>query len=114
MAQAAASCLPLSRLYLDPVLSSHPDPVSWRISKGYPDIGSAVETITLIKELDKEVKTIVALGSSSSRMFRRGNGTALFRIFAEAGVDAVLLNDLAHHAQEGAGKIKRESLPMAV
>jgi len=94
---AMSKSFPLSRLYLDPVLTSRPDPVAWHVSRGLPDVGSVVETIALIKQLDTRVKTIVALGNGSEGMAREkrsGFHGQILALFTEAGVDAVLLNCL--------------------
>ena len=95
--QAMLKNFPLSRLYLDPVLSSRPDPVAWHVSRGLPDVGSVVETIALIKQLDGRVKTIVALANGSEGMAREkrsGFHGQILALFTEAGIDAVLLNCL--------------------
>lgn len=92
LAQAAACDFPRSRLYLDPVLASRPDPVSLQMGKGYPDISSAIETISLVKDLDQEVKTIVALGTCSGKIQRAGHLANMLRVFMGGGVDGVLLN----------------------
>lgn len=97
MEQAKEAGLPLSRLYLDPVLSCRPDPMAWHVSRGMVDIGSAVETIRLLRELDRRVKTIVALGNGAAAVPKNRRSSvqgALMSIFAEAGVDAVLCNCL--------------------
>jgi 5-methyltetrahydrofolate corrinoid/iron sulfur protein methyltransferase len=93
--QAVLSGLPLSRLYLDPVLTCRPDPAAWHVSRGLPDVGSAVETIGLIHQLDSRVKTIVALGNGTEGMAREkrsGLHGRMLSLFAEAGLDGVLLN----------------------
>jgi len=97
--KALSAGLPLSRLYLDPVLSCRPDPVAWHVSRGLPDVGSAVETISLLKQLDSRVKTIVALGNGSEGMAREeksGFRCQIYSLLVAAGLDAVLLNCLDH------------------
>lgn len=94
---AMSKNFPFSRLYLDPVLSSRPDPVSWHVSRGLPDVGSVVEKISLIKQLDGRVKTIVALANGSEGMVKEKRSSfhgQILALFTEAGVDAVLLNCL--------------------
>ena len=95
--KAAAIGFPLSRLYLDPVLTYRPDPAAWHISRGMPDVGSAAETISLIKQLDGQVKTIVALGNSTGVVTmekKSGCHSRILTLLTAAGVDAVLLNCL--------------------
>ena len=97
--KALSAGLSLSRLYLDPVLSCRPDPVAWNVSRGLPDVESAVDTISLIKQLDSRVKTIVALGNGSEGMAREeksGFRCQIYSLLVAAGLDAVLLNCLDH------------------
>jgi len=101
--KALSAGLPLSRLYLDPVLSCRPDPVAWNVSRGLPDVGSAVETISLIKQLDSRVKTIVALGNGSEGMAREeksGFRCQMYSLLVATGLDAVLLNCLDHKVMQ--------------
>lgn len=110
--QAIAIGLPLSRLYLDPVLSCHPDPAAWTVSRGLPDVASAAETISLIKQLDCQVKTIVALGNSSAGVTRENRSSvhsSILSVLAEAGVDAVLLNCLDKEVMRTADAIQKRS-----
>lgn len=93
--QAMLQGFPLSRLYLDPVLSCHPDPQAWRISRGFPDVGTAVETIGLISQLDDQVKTIVAMGNvstGSTIQKKKAFHARILPVLVEAGVDAILLD----------------------
>lgn len=86
---------PLSRLYLDPVLSSHPDPQAWRMSRGFPDVTTAVETIELIGQLDQQVKTIIALGNVATGATiekKREFHARILPILIESGVDGILLD----------------------
>lgn len=95
--RAVLSGLPLSRLYLDPVLRCRPDPAAWHVSRGLPDVGAVMETIALIKQLDNRVKTIVALGNGTEGMARESRGGFIARmlsLFSGAGLDAALLNCL--------------------
>lgn len=108
--QALVHGLPFSRLYLDPVLTWRPDPAAWHLSRGLPDIGSAVETLTLIKQLEGGVKTIVALGNGSegmTRVQRCGSRCRMLPLLTEAGLDAVLLNCLDPEVMRVAGSIQR-------
>lgn len=107
--QALLHGLPLARLYLDPVLACRPDPAARHVSRGLPDIGSAVESIALIKQLDSRVKTIVALANGSEKMAREqrsGSRCRMLTLLAEAGVDAVLLNCLDGGVMAAAGAIQ--------
>ncbi len=88
---------PPSRLYLDPVLTCRLDPAAWHVSRGMPDVGTAVESINLIKQLDSSIKTILGLGNGTEGMEKekriRIQGRML-SLLVDAGLDAVLLNCL--------------------
>jgi len=86
---------PTDSLYLDPVMSCRPDPAAWQVSRGLPDVTSVIETVGLIRQLDPDVKTIVAAGNGTEGMTREKKGAFQQRMLllcAGAGVDAVLLN----------------------
>ncbi len=88
--------MPLSRLYLDPVISCRPDPMTWHLGGGLPDMETILESIRLIGELsDHAVRTIVAL-SNASACLPRGQRSdlhcRLLPMLVEVGLDAVILN----------------------
>lgn len=89
--------LPLQQLYLDPVITCRPDPTAWRISRGMPDVSSVAETIAYIRDLQQDIRTIVALGSGTPGLaggMRSALQSRMLQIFATAGLDAVILNCL--------------------
>jgi len=99
--------LPFSRLYLDPVLGCRPDPVAWNISRGFPDVGPAAETIGLIRELDGDVGTIVGLGTSTQGLKgekRDRIQLSMLALLTAAGLDAVILNCLGGTLMTTLGK----------
>lgn len=107
---------PLSRLYIDPILSSRPDPAAWRMSRGAPDVSSAVETLLFIRQLSIQVKTIVALGNISSGMAtenRSGTHARILAILAQAGLDAVMLDSLDSCVMDVAAGFQSRELPLA-
>lgn len=86
------------QLYLDPVICCRPDPASWNLSAGLPDIDVVLESIRLVKELSsRPPKTIVAISNSSvclPRSKRSAFHCRLLPLLAEAGLDAVIMNCL--------------------
>ncbi|BCO10367.1 hypothetical protein GF1_27430 [Desulfolithobacter dissulfuricans] len=86
------------QLYLDPVIGCRPDPASWNLSAGLPDIDVVLESIQLVKELSsRPPKTIVAISNSSvclSRSERSSFHCRLLPLLAEAGLDTVIMNCL--------------------
>lgn len=87
--------LPLSRLYLDPVLACRPDPYARHISRGLPDIGPAAESINQLKEFDAGVRTIVGLGTGTQEVGwqnRWRTQLSMLSLLTAAGLDAVILN----------------------
>ncbi len=92
---------PLTRLLLDPLFHLRPDPMSWQLSRGMPDIDSVLESIALMGELSREkIRTIAALSSSSqflATVKRKSLHERLLPLLIGAGLDAVILN--CHHQQ---------------
>lgn len=93
---AARAEFPLSQLYLDPVIACRPDPVSWQLSAGLPDIDTIVDTITMVNELTPEpVRTMVAI-SNASLCLAKGDRSLfhcrLLPLLFEAGLDAAIMN----------------------
>lgn len=83
------------QLYLDPVLSCRPDPAALAISRGLPDVGTVAETITLIKELDPTIRTLVGLGTCTQGMAgdrREPSRRSIVSLLAGTGLDAVIMN----------------------
>ena len=110
--KAVLTGFPLAKLYLDPVLACRPDPVAWNVSRGVPDVESAVETIKLIRQLDSEVKAIVALGNSSVAIAKDRRGVFhanILSLFAQAGVNAVLCNCLDWKMMRTADAVSRST-----
>jgi len=89
--------LPLNQLYLDPVLGCRPDPFAQKVSRGFPDLGTIVESLVLIKELHRDVKTILGLGSGSVGIAgekRSSLQCRMLQILAAARLDAAIINCL--------------------
>ena len=87
---------PLTDLYLDPLFHIRPDPVTWQLSRGLPDMDSILETIRMLPQLAGEkMNTLVAL-SSASQFLPPAERAALHRrllpMLAAAGLNAVILN----------------------
>ncbi len=93
---AASTGFPIENLYLDPLFHLRPDPMTWQLSKGMPDIDSVLETLKLLPQLTGErVRTLVALSSASQFLppaERFGLHQRLLPMLASAGCDAVILN----------------------
>ncbi len=93
---AARVGFPLIDLYLDPLFHLRPDPVTWQLSRGVPDVDSVLETIEMLPQLTEEkVRTLVALSSASQflpRAERSGLHHRLLPLLVAAGLDAVILN----------------------
>lgn len=90
---------PLQHLYLDPLLTLRPDPLAWRISRGLPDIGPVAETIIQLRQMNEDLRTIVALGNCA--LGADSNGEAgiqarVLTVLVEAGLDAVIVNGRNH------------------
>ena len=105
--------IPLSSLYLDPVISCRPDPASWNLGNGLPDMDVIHESISLLKEMSAEWKTLVAL-SNASISLPPGQRTAfhcrVLPLLAEAGLDAVILNSLDNKLMKVATTINGQQL----
>ncbi len=87
---------PFTQLYLDPLFHLRPDPMTWQLSRGLPDIGSVLQTIERLPPLAGEnVRSLVALSSASQLLpsaERPGLHHRLLPMLAAAGLDAVILN----------------------
>ena len=87
---------PLEKLYLDPLFHLRPDPMTWQLSRGMPDIDSVLETLQLLPQLaGQEVRSLVALSSASQFLppsERPGLHRRLLPMLAAAGLNAVILN----------------------
>jgi 5-methyltetrahydrofolate corrinoid/iron sulfur protein methyltransferase len=93
---AARSGFPLVDLYLDPLFHFHPDPATWQLSRGMPDVDSVLQTLELLPQLSEErIHTLVALSSASQFLpisERPALHHRLLPMLAAAGLDAVILN----------------------
>ena len=93
---AARIDFPVTDLYLDPLFHIRPDPVTWQLSRGLPDIESVLETLRMLPQLAGEkIHTLVALSSASQFLppaERTGLHRRLLPMLASAGLDAVILN----------------------
>ena len=93
---ADRSGFPLADLYLDPLFHLRPDPMTWQLSRGVPDIDSVLKTIELLPQLsDEKVRSLVAISSASQFLpasERPGLHQRLLPMLAAAGLDAVILN----------------------
>jgi 5-methyltetrahydrofolate--homocysteine methyltransferase len=100
--------MPLSSLYLDPVISCRPDPASWNLGNCLPDMNVINESIHLLKEMSGVWKTVVAL-SNASAYLPAGKRSALhchlLPLLAKAGLDAVIMNCLDSKLMEVAQTI---------
>ncbi len=96
LSTALGTGFPLENIYMDPILSIRPDPVSWKMSRGLPDIDSVTETLGLIKELSQgKLKTILSLSNSSVGVKAANRSRLqcrLLPLLAAAGLDAVIMN----------------------
>ncbi len=85
-----------ANLYLDPLFHLRPDPMTWQLSRGLPDIDSVLETIEMLPQLAGEkVRTLVALSSASQflpQSERSGLHQRLLPMLIAAGLDAVIMN----------------------
>jgi len=109
MEMAVQRGFPLSRLYLDPVLACRPDPAAWLVSRGMPDIGAVIDTISLIRQHGCGMKSILALGSATEGMDRErrsGMQGRMLSLLSGAGLDAVLLNCLDRNMMRVAEEIQ--------
>jgi len=94
---AGETGMPLENIYLDPVIACRPDPATWALAAGLPDMDITCGAIRLLKEMSEQWNTIVAL-SNASACLPAGERSALhcqlLPLLAEAGLDAVILNCL--------------------
>ena len=117
---ASRTGFPLASLYLDPLFHIRPDPMTWQLSRGLPDIDSVLETIEMLPQLAGEkVRTLVALSSASQFLppsERPGLHHRLLPMLAAAGLDAVILNchdsRLMEIARNPKFEVEGEPLPM--
>ncbi len=110
---ATTTGMPLSRLYLDPVISCSPDPASWRLGGGQPDMEIIYESLSLLKEMSPHWKTIVGLSNASiylSRQKRSAQHCSLLPKLADSGLDAVILNPLDDALMEVAKELNTSKL----
>ncbi len=103
---------PPARIYLDPVISCRPDPMTMLLGGGLPDMETVCESIRLIKALNTEVKSIAGL-SNTSVCLESGKRSALHLRFlpllVEAGLDAVICNCYDRQLVKLAGEISLET-----
>lgn len=85
-----------NRLFLDPILSCRPDPHALKISRGLPDVGIVAETVSLIRQIHPDVRTIVGLGTGqpSGREPHGWMRQGILTVLLEAGLDAAIMNCL--------------------
>lgn len=106
---AGRAGLPLDNIYLDPVIACRPDPATWEISAGQPDIDTLVESVRVLGELgEPRLKTIVGLSNASICLpsgQRSSFHCRLLSILAEAGLDAVIMNCRDRQLMEVAGNL---------
>jgi cobalamin-dependent methionine synthase I len=96
---------PLQRLYLDPVLGCRPDPLAWKISRGTPEVGTVAESISLIKQLDAEVQTVVSLETTGMNAYGDKKSqlqSSMLSLLTAAGLDAAIVNSLDGQLMEAA------------
>ena len=94
---AQAHNFPLEQLYLDPVLGCRPDPSAVHVSRGFPDISTTLESIALLHELNRSVRTIIGLGNCSvglSQEKRSSLHRRILPLLAHEGLDAAIINCL--------------------
>ncbi len=88
--------LPQHRLYLDPLFSVRTDPLTWSLSRGFPDLDPVLQTISLIGDLsNQQANTILALSNGSVGLPAQKRSQLHCRILpllVEAGLDAAVLN----------------------
>lgn len=99
--------LPLQQLYLDPVINCRPDPQSWEVSRGLPDIQPVLETVTLLKDMNLDIKTIAALGNGTSGLAPEKKSAVhgrMLDLFLAAGIDAIIVNCLDKNLMKKASR----------
>ncbi len=93
---AVQEAFPLADLYLDPLFHLRPDPMTWQLSRGIPDIDSVLETVMLLPQLSSEkVRTVLAISTASQFLptaERSGLHRRLLPMLVSNGLDAVILN----------------------
>jgi 5-methyltetrahydrofolate corrinoid/iron sulfur protein methyltransferase len=93
---AAKVGLPQEQIYLDPVITSRPDPIVQSLSTGLPDIDTLLDSINMLGKLaEPGLKIIAALSNASLCMLpgeRSGFQCRLLPLLADAGLDAVIMN----------------------
>ncbi|RUM36833.1 MAG: hypothetical protein DSY58_04780 [Desulfobulbus sp.] len=93
---AGKAAFPIKDLYLDPLFHLRPDPLTWQLSRGMPDVDSVLETISLLPQLaGTHLRTLVALSSASQFLpaeKRSALHCRLLPLLTAAGLDAVILN----------------------
>ncbi len=96
LTEALKTGLALERLYLDPLISIRPDPVTWAISRGMPDIDLITRLIELIHELGGgAIKTIVGLSNGSLGLSTEKRSVLhcrMLHLLAQAGLSAAIIN----------------------
>jgi len=106
--KAMETGLPLEQLYLDPVINCRPDPLSWQVSRGMPDIHPVTETIACIRDLHQGIRTIVALGNGTPEPGGEKKSALqgrMLHLLVRAGVDAVILNCQDSSLMEAANRL---------
>ena len=93
---AAEVGFPPEQLYLDPVLTCRPDPASWVLTAGLPDIDTLLTSVRLLGELgEPRIRTLIGLSNASiclPQNRRSAFHCRLLPLLAEAGLDAVIMN----------------------
>ena len=91
-----AGGLPLSHIFLDPVFSVRPDPLTWKLSGGMPDLDRVLELLSLIAEItDGKANTLLALSNGTLGLpaaRRSAFHCRMLPLLVEAGLRAVILN----------------------
>jgi len=95
---------PVDNLFLDPLFHLRPDPLTWQLSRGIPDIDSVLETLKMLPELaGNGLRTLVSL-SSASQFLPAGERPALhcrlLPLLVAAGIDAVIVNCRDHRLMD--------------
>ena len=87
---------PITDLYLDPLFHLRPDPMTWQLSRGIPDIDSVLETLVMLPQLSSErLHTVLAISTASQFLpaaERSSLHQRLLPMLVSGGLDAVILN----------------------